>query len=282
MALAAFGVVLLCASCTRVAARGPTAASPPSAGSTRSAQATTSPAPRLIVPTITLFFTRSHQLCAVSRETKGTQTAEDLLLDLIAGPEDRETKGGIATSIPSETGIRKVSVQDGLAEVDVSRAFESSSLGPLSIKIRLAQVIYTLTRLDSVRQVTLKVEGRLLDGKSAGLPHDAPFSREDFEDVVPDVLIESPGWGEKICSPLVVQGSARAEKGTFQLSLFDQRGNGLASDSVSTEPGKRTFFEFCAEFTPIEAGRCELEASMTSMRDGRQFTAGSVVLEIEG
>ena len=64
---------------------------------------------------------------------------------LLAGPSAAEQAAGVGTSIPEGTELLGLSIDGGVATVDLSRTFESGG-GSLSMFNRLAQLTYTLTQ----------------------------------------------------------------------------------------------------------------------------------------
>jgi Sporulation and spore germination len=83
-----------------------------------------------------------------------TSEAEALLLALFQGPSGLR---GYETEIPPDTRLNALEVEDGVAQVDLSENFEQ---GPSrSLRMRVAQVVYTLTEDPQVDQVEFSFEG---------------------------------------------------------------------------------------------------------------------------
>ncbi len=99
----------------------------------------------------------------------------EALRALLAGPTPAEARVGRATAIPIDTRLLGLTVSEGTATVDLSRAFESGG-GTLGLTLRLAQVACTLDQFDSVDGVRL-LEGELLSVFSGdGIVLDRPVS----------------------------------------------------------------------------------------------------------
>ena len=71
----------------------------------------------------------------------------------MAGPSSDEIAGtpAISTAIPEGTEVLAVDVADGLATVDLSGEYDDGG-GSFGMFARLAQVVYTLTRLPEVNE----------------------------------------------------------------------------------------------------------------------------------
>ena len=108
-----------------------------------------------------------------------TSQAEALMLALLQGPAGVR---GLTTEIPRATRLNSLEVDEGVATVDLSENFE---LGPSrDVKMRLAQVVYTLTEDRRVRAVEFAFDGvpeESIPVPGLGLPVDRPVNRSDYE-----------------------------------------------------------------------------------------------------
>ena len=92
---------------------------------------------------------------------KSTATAKAAMTALLAGPsaKERAAMPQIETLIPAGSKLLGIEISKGLATVDLSAEFASLSSddawngGVLSLRGRLAQVVYTLTQFPTVRKV---------------------------------------------------------------------------------------------------------------------------------
>jgi sporulation and spore germination protein len=82
-----------------------------------------------------------------------TSQAEALMLALLGPPE----LPGVTTEIPQATRLNSLEVGPGVATVDLSENFERGS--DESLKLRLAQVVYTLTEDPRVQAVEFSFDG---------------------------------------------------------------------------------------------------------------------------
>jgi spore germination protein GerM len=76
---------------------------------------------------------------------------------LLAGPAPHEGARGLATEIPAATRLRGVTIEDGVATVDLSDALGEGG-GSMSMQARVWQIVYTGTQL-GVRQVRIVIDG---------------------------------------------------------------------------------------------------------------------------
>ncbi|HEX9121938.1 MAG TPA: Gmad2 immunoglobulin-like domain-containing protein [Actinomycetota bacterium] len=151
----------------------------------------------------------------------GTAAVEALL----AGPSATERGADVGTAVPEGSQLLGLTVEDGLATVDLSREFESGG-GSLSMMLRLAQLTYTLTQFPTVDAVSLELDGKAIEVFSGeGLMVDHPMTRKAWDDLLPAILVEQPGIGEQVSSPFTVVGSADVFEATVSISLLDAAGN---------------------------------------------------------
>ncbi len=158
---------------------------------------------------------------------------------LVAGPSEDETAGtpSISTAIPEGTSVLGVEVENGLATVDLSDEFDDGG-GSFSMFARLAQVVYTLTRVDGVDQVEFTIEGQPVTVFSGeGIELDGPQERADYYDQLPPIFVDSPAWGEPVISPVHVSGLSNVFEAVSQVMLTDDDGLPLFEDTVMASCG---------------------------------------------
>jgi hypothetical protein len=115
--------------------------------------------------TVKVWFLHGEQMESVSREG---QTAEDALRQLLAGPTAAETKRGFETYVPNGTKLRSVTVENGVATVDLSLKFALGRDGA-SLLARLSQVVHTATGPEGAKRVRLLVQGGVPLGMFPGV-----------------------------------------------------------------------------------------------------------------
>lgn len=125
---------------------------------------------------------------AIERTVPYTQAVATAAMNaLLAGPtpEEQTTWPAIGTAIPAGSELLGVTVENGIAKVDLSEEFQSGG-GTFSVTARLAQVVYTLTQFPTVQAVEFYIEGvRVETFSSEGLILDGPQTIEDYEQLLP-------------------------------------------------------------------------------------------------
>ena len=168
-----------------------------------------------------VYFLHDGKVSAVPRTVTAPATATAAIRALLSGPSRFEGHRGRTTAVPSGTELRSVDVQGRLATVDLSDRFLDGGGSP-SMRARVAQVVFTLTRFPTVRKVAVEIEGKPVRCFGpGGIALDRPVGRADFEDLSPAVLVESPLIGDAVRTPLRVWGSADTFEAEFRLRLTD-------------------------------------------------------------
>lgn len=179
-------------------------------------------------------------LVSVHREIPSTPgIARASLEELVAGPSATDTTliHGIATSVPADTLVLGINIENGLATVDLSREFESGG-GSLSMFSRLAQVVYTVTQFPTVDEVEFRLDGEPVTVFSGeGIVLDGPVSRADYLDLLPTVFVDSPAAGSTVAGSVRASGMAAVFEATFQYRLTTADGTVLAKGFAMTDNG---------------------------------------------
>jgi len=200
-------------------------ASETSVDSTSSEESTAGPQARVAV-----FFVDGDVVVPAMREVAAGDL-DAVAAALFAGPTetDRGALGSQLTSeIPAEAEFASVSRDGGQVTIDVTEPFITDG-GSLGMKLRLAQLTYTLTALQDVDEVLLKSGEDTVRLVGEGLEIENPLTREQYTGVTPEVLIESPLPGDEVGSPMTVSGTTALPGAEFILRLTDSR------DTVITE-----------------------------------------------
>ena len=144
---------------------------------------------------------------------------------------------GFDTAIPEDSSVDSLALDGTTAVVDLSDEFASGG-GTFSVLARLAQLTFTLTRLDGIDDVLL-VEGSdpVTVFSAEGVVLDGPMTREDFEDFVPGILVDFPAAGEEVPSTFEISGVAAAFEGVFQLEVLEGNTVVFAPEFASTGSG---------------------------------------------
>lgn len=125
---------------------------------------------------------------AVERSIPYTQAVATAAMQaLLAGPtpEEQAMWPAISSAIPAGTKLLGLSVENGVAKVDLSKEFESGG-GSFGVTARLAQVVYTLTQFPTVQSVEFYIEGTRVEMFSGeGLILEGPQTIEDYQHLLP-------------------------------------------------------------------------------------------------
>ncbi len=122
---------------------------------------------------------------------------------------------------------------------------------------RTAEEVYTLSQFDPKKPVDLA-------GKS--------YTRADFEDLTPAILVESPLPFASVSSPLRVRGTANTFEATFDYDLVDATGKVVANHFVTATSGSGTrgTYDFTIRFS-APAGSGKLVVYELSAKDGSRI-----------
>jgi hypothetical protein len=180
------------------------------------------------VPTsvsLEVWFLDGEQLVRQTRSLESTRlVATAAMKALLAGPSPAELASGLATSVPAGTKLLGISIKKGVATVDLTSQYQSGG-GSLSMKARLAQVVYTLTQFPTVRAVLFHLDGEPVNVFSGeGIVLDHPVGRKDYEDLLPVITVDKPAAGERVTSPVDVSGSANVFEANVTVKVLDQTG----------------------------------------------------------
>ncbi|HXV56646.1 MAG TPA: GerMN domain-containing protein [Gaiellaceae bacterium] len=156
---------------------------------------------------------------------------------LLAGPNAVEEGNGLSTSVPEGTQLLGLTIEDGIASVDLTSEYESGG-GTLSMQMRLAQVVFTLTQFPTVDGVTFSLDGEPIDVLGGeGIIIDHPLTRRDYADLLPAILVTAPTFGQEISTPLRVRGSANVFEANVTVRLLDEDGDEIASTFTTATCG---------------------------------------------
>ena len=157
---------------------------------------------------------RDGKVWPVSRELPATDPEAAAAAELLDGPSAEEVSElDATTAIPADTRIEDVQIADGVASVTVSADLSTEAL---------AQVVYTLTQFPTIDSVEI-------DGKT--------YTRADFEDQTPAILVESPLPFEAVTSPIRAAGTANTFEATFNYEIVDADGKVVDENFVTATSG---------------------------------------------
>ena len=233
---------------------------------------------------VVVYFARGEQVGAAHRVVPKTPRIGAAALEaLLAGPTVLEQEAGLGTLIPAGTRLLGLTIEGGVAVADLSREFESGG-GSLSMRMRIAQVVHTLTQFPTVERVGFLLDGEAVEGIGGeGVVVDPPVGRADFEDLAPAILVESPAPGDVVTSPLELRGTANTFEATFMYRLEDGAGNTLVETfaTATSGTGTRGTFDVTAPFTLEAPGAGRLVVYESSAEDGRPIHVVEIPVLLE-
>lgn len=234
--------------------------------------------------TLRVYFTRNEQICAATRIIPKTQEVGAAAMKaLLAGPTAEEKQAGMVSTIPERTTFLGLDVDNGIATVDLSKEYESGG-GSLSMFMRLAEVVFTLTQFPTVEGVNFKLDGQpieVLGGE--GIIIDHPMTRADYEDQSPVILVESPTLGAAVTSPLRVTGTANVFEAVFRVEIVDAAGLEIVDEMVqaTSGTGTRGTFDVTLRFKASRPGPGSLIVYYDSPKDGSKVVVDEIPVVLQ-
>jgi germination protein M len=224
---------------------------------------------------VLVYLVRGEEIGVASRAIAGTpEVATGALNELMTGLTPYEHDLGLNTEIPEGSRLLDVALQDdGTLIVDLSSDFEAGG-GSFSMQMRLAQVVFTATQFDTIDRVQLRIEGQDVDAIGGeGVMVDQPLTREDFEDLSPAILIESPTPGEVVTSPIQLRGTSNTFEANMQIEIFDAAGNELYRDfaTATSGTGTRGTFDLSIDVDIQTEGFGQIIMFESSAQDGSRI-----------
>jgi hypothetical protein len=183
-----------------------------------------------------VWFHQGESLYMVRRSVPATRAVGRAALEeLMRGPGD--AGADVGTQVPAGTRLLGLDISDGVATVDLSSEFESGG-GRLSMTMRLAQVVFTLTQFETVDGVQFRLDGRPVNVFSGeGIVLDHPVGRKDYEELQPLIVVDQPASGAIVASPAVVIGKANVFEANVTVLVLDAAGKEIARDFTTATCG---------------------------------------------
>jgi hypothetical protein len=175
----------------------------------------------------------------------------------------------MTTQIPDGTELLGLTITDREATVDLSGEFQAGG-GSLSMQLRTAQVVFTVTQFEAVDTVTIHLDGNEVEGIGGeGIPANN-LTRQDLENVTPFILVESPVPGTSVTSPLSVSGISNTFEANVRYSITDPEGLILEEGFTTATAGTGTWgdFSFTVDFATDRTGLGAVIAWQDDMNTG--------------
>ncbi|MDM4719032.1 Gmad2 immunoglobulin-like domain-containing protein [Micromonospora sp. WMMA1363] len=152
--------------------------------------------------TIELWYARDGRIAPTRRTRPATVATSRLALtELATGPTAAEAGTGLTTLVPA--GVEVTRIADGTAVLPAVPATDGSA----AVRLREAQVVWTLTQFPTVRRVRLGTAD--------------PVDRADYVDLLPPIVVTTPVIGTPVTSPVTVTGTADAYEATVSVRVLD-------------------------------------------------------------
>ena len=233
---------------------------------------------------VLVYLLRGADVGAAAREVPQTDAvAKATLEELLAGPSDREADAGLTTAVPAGTSLNDISIEDGIATVDLGGAFGDAESADEMLAAGLGQIVFTLTQFPEIEGVRFLTEGDPLTVfAGTGAAVERAQHRSDYEELSPAILVERPAVGDVVTSPLHVQGTANTFEATFEYEVLAPDGAKLAGTFVTATCGTgcRGTFDDEATFDRGEADAITLVAFERSAKDGSRINEVRIPLDL--
>ena len=234
LTIVVLGLGLLAAACTKAGAGSlgdapsgspsPTQTTPASPSPTPSG--TPSPSGRKL--TYQVWFLDHGMLFVTKRTEPFTPAVAGIALNgLLAGPNPAESAAGVTSAMEAGINGRITAHVNEKATVDLDPRFYQQTTA--IVRLRQAQVVYTLTQYSTIGKVLFTSNGQP-KGTIA-------WSRKDFDDLLPAILVESPLIGQRIPNPVTVSGTANVFEATVSLRILDENGKVVANTFTTATCG---------------------------------------------
>ncbi len=205
-----------------------------------------------------VYFLRNGKVQPVERQVPKTKAVAGASLQALnKGLTDTEIQLGMSSAINvGSLGVTRI--EHGNAVFD----------GPSQPTGARAQIVYTLTQFPTVK--TVEIAG-------------TRYTRADFEDETPAILVESPLPFQTVKSPVRATGTANTFEATFQYELTDPDGKILARNFVTATSGSGTrgTFDLTQPFSIDRSGVGELIVYELSAKDGSRINLVEVPIQLE-
>ena len=110
-----------------------------------------------------------------------------------------------------------------------------------------------------------------------------PMVRDDFEDLVPGILVDYPAAGDTVPSTFEISGVAAAFEGVFQLEVLEGNSILFSPDFVSTGSGTGFgSFSVVAETGAAPGANLTIRVWENSAQDGSVISERFIPVTVEG
>ena len=272
-------VVLALTACATKSSSTATTTPSPTSGSTAGQPGTIPTTPHAL----RVYWVQSEQIAVAGTPApNNAAVAKAAMNALLAGPQGIAAQLGMTTAIPTGTRLLGLTIANGTATVDLTGSFQSGG-GSLSMQLRVAQIVYTLTQFTTVRHVDFKLDGIQVTAIGGeGLLVDG-VDRATFEAVTPAVLVESPLPGDVVTPPLSASGTANTFEATVNYTLTGPGDQVIKQGftTASSGSGTRGTFALTLPFTASQPVPASFSMYEVSAKDGSRIHVVKVPVHLE-
>jgi len=211
--------------------------------------------------TFEAWFALDGKLFVTKRTEPFSEAVAQLALDgLLGGPTGPEATAGVETALPRVVAADITGLANGVATVQMGDEFYQASGAML--RMRRAQVVYTLTQYSTIQRVQFLTAAGNVEGKA--------LRRANFGALLPAILVESPLIGSKVSSPVTVSGTANVFEATVSLRILDENGKEIARTFTTATCGSgcRGDYSVSVPFSVEHQQRGTIEVFESSAQDG--------------
>ena len=149
--------------------------------------------------------------------------AQELIAKLLDRPNREEASVGMSSAIPAGTQVHDVTILgDDSAIVDLSAAFDDGG-GSLSMRMRVAQVVWTLQPFAEL--VFFEIDGDPLSAVGGGSGD--PARARDFEDLLAPITVTWPHPGATLTDLDTIRGTANTFEANVVYRVLDANGESV-------------------------------------------------------
>jgi Immunoglobulin-like domain of bacterial spore germination/Sporulation and spore germination len=207
---------------------------------------------------VRVYFLLNDKVQPVLRTVPQTKAVAGAALNaLLEGPTASEEQIGLATQLSSESSL-SVERSGGVLIVH----------GDVPHRAPLAQVVYTMTQFPNATRVQV-------DGET--------YTRADFEDFTPAILVELPLPFQAVSSPMRLAGTANTFEATFEYELKDAQAKVLAKHfaTATSGSGTRGTYDLKVPFEATSGGSGTLRVWEDSAANGKPIHVVQFPVQIE-
>ncbi|MFN3258842.1 MAG: GerMN domain-containing protein [Ilumatobacter sp.] len=225
-----------------------------------------------------------ERLGAGGRDVAADSPIQHALEETFAGPTSVEAEIGMTSSVPAGTTLLGVVVEGDTATVDLSGEFTASG-GTLDETMRLAQVVFAVTQFDGIDRVAFRIDGIAQTSMlSHGFESADGFSRDDFSNVRPAILIELPTPGVAVTDPFVIRGESNTFEATVRYAITSGGGDGIvvAEGFATATNGNGAWgdFEIVVDLGDVSLGDEATSGSIIMWEDSAQDASQLDIVEV--